>query len=191
MTQRRPATMGTRIALAAAGAVSLIAAACSSGGSASTHAGGAAPSGQGGAVTISTRSGPLGTYLTDGKGRTLYMFASDTATTSTCSGACARFWPPLTTSVAPAEQGGASGTLTRFTRADGSQQVAYDSHPLYYFNQDTHAGDTHGQGSDNFGAKWWVLDPAGTPITGMGPSAPSGAGSSTPAAPGSTAYSGY
>ena len=37
-----------------------------------------AASGGTSSITVATRSGPLGTYLTDGSGKTLYMFASDT-----------------------------------------------------------------------------------------------------------------
>jgi hypothetical protein len=79
--------------------------------------------------------------------------------------------------------------LTTFTRSDGTKQVAYDGHPLYYFDGDTGAGQVTGQGSDAFGAKWWLVDPAGTAITAAAVTV-SGA---TPAAPSSSApaNSGY
>jgi predicted lipoprotein with Yx(FWY)xxD motif len=164
-----------RIAVPLIGAGLLAAACASSGGSTSTPAA-AAPAGSssaaastaGGAATVQTKTGPLGTYLTDGSGNTLYMFASDTATTSSCSGACATAWPPLTSTSTPTGGSGVTGAFTTIMRSDGSMQVAYAGHPLYTFKGDSSAGATNGQGSTAFGAKWWVLNGAGTPIEGTG-----------------------
>jgi predicted lipoprotein with Yx(FWY)xxD motif len=50
-------------------------------------------------------------------------------------------------------------------RADGTEQVTYDGHPLYYFIADGSAGSTTGQGNDGFGAKWWLVAPSGSAIT--------------------------
>jgi hypothetical protein len=72
--------------------------------------------------------------------------------------------------------------LATITRSDGSKQVSYDGHPLYLFKEDTAPGDTNGQGSSNFGAKWWLLAPSGQPITSSG----SGSASSPSSAPGSS-----
>ena len=46
-----------------------------------------------GTATVKTRHGKLGTFLVDGKGRTLYLFEKDKTKKSTCSGACAAAWP--------------------------------------------------------------------------------------------------
>jgi predicted lipoprotein with Yx(FWY)xxD motif len=165
------------------GAVLLAACASSSGGGSAppAAAGGSTSASAAAALTIETHSGPLGTFLTDGKGNTLYMFASDTSSTSTCSGQCVVFWPPLAETTTPSVAGGASaGDLGAITRADGTKQVTYNGHPLYYFKEDTAAGDTKGQGNPGFGAKWWVLSPKGAPIEGSAsPAAPSPAPSSS------------
>ncbi|HEY8301223.1 MAG TPA: hypothetical protein VIG48_04935 [Jatrophihabitans sp.] len=170
----------------AAGALMLLASACSngsSGGSGSTNVAGTASaggSGAGTATTVVAHSGPMGTFLTDSAGKTLYMFASDTASKSNCSGACTGYWPPLTTTGAVHASGSVTtAKLTTITRTDGTKQVTYAGHPLYYYKGDTAAGDTNGQGSNNFGAKWWLLAPSGSPITGSGSSTSSGS-SSTP-----------
>jgi hypothetical protein len=42
--------------------------------------------------------------------------------------------------------------------------VTYGGHPLYYFVADKKAGDTSGQGINQFGAKWYVLTPTGNKI---------------------------
>ncbi|MBV8929073.1 MAG: hypothetical protein JO152_08115, partial [Mycobacteriaceae bacterium] len=43
-------------------------------------------------ATVAAGTGKLGTFLTDGQGLTLYLFAKDTTSTSTCSGACIDMW---------------------------------------------------------------------------------------------------
>jgi hypothetical protein len=43
------------------------------------------------------------------------------------------------------------------TRPDGTEQVAYNGHPLYLFVNDHSPGDVSGQGVSAFGAAWFVL----------------------------------
>jgi predicted lipoprotein with Yx(FWY)xxD motif len=118
-----------------------------------------------GATTVSTTKGELGTFLVDGQGRTLYLWEADTGSKSTCDGACAAAWPPVTTEGAGKAGGDAeSSKLGTTKRSDGSTQVTYDGHPLYRFAGDSKPGQTAGQGSDGFGAEWYVVDPAGTAI---------------------------
>ena len=112
-----------------------------------------------------TRTGPAGTYLVDGTGKSLYLFIIDTGGKSMCSGPCAQVWPPLTTNGKPTASSGVTASkLTTITRSDGSTQVVYAGHPLYYFVGDTSAGATNGQGINNFGGLWWLLSPAGMAI---------------------------
>ena len=123
-----------------------------------------------GSVVVGTATGELGDYLVDGPGRTLYLFQDDSAGVSSCDQACATAWPPLTTTTAPTAGAGVTAAeLTTITRSDGSRQVAYGGHPLYYFADDTAAGQTGGQGS---GGRWWVVGPDGAAITA--PATPAG-----------------
>jgi predicted lipoprotein with Yx(FWY)xxD motif len=116
-------------------------------------------------TTVAARQDPLGTILIDGSGRTVYLFEKDTSPTSTCTGDCASAWPPVTTTGAAHAGPGATASLVATTpRADGPTQLTYAGHPLYYYAGDHTAGDTHGQGLDQFGAGWYVLTPAGTKI---------------------------
>jgi predicted lipoprotein with Yx(FWY)xxD motif len=138
-------------------------------GSASSRA---ASGGSEGAVVIGTSTGPAGTYLSDATGRTLYLWVGDGAGKSNCSGDCARSWPPLTTGRAPSATDGVKAAgLGTVTRSDGSKQVTYVGHPLYYFANDIGGGSAIGQGSDSFGAKWWLVAPSGGAITTVPPSA--------------------
>jgi predicted lipoprotein with Yx(FWY)xxD motif len=106
--------------------------------------------------------GPFGAYLTDASGRTLYLYTSDTSPTSTCYGQCGANWPALLTNGAPQAGTGATQTfLGTSPRTDGSSQVTYKGHPLYYFNGDKAAGDTSGQGK--FGV-WYLVSPTGAQI---------------------------
>ena len=157
-------------ALAVAGA--LVLAAC--GGSSSTGSGStpsygtAKPStsdssnSSGAASVVSTKTSSLGTFLVDANGRALYLWDADHGAKSTCSGACAQAWPPLTTTSTPKASGKVEASLLGTTkRTDGSREVTYAGHPLYTFAGDTQAGQTTGQGSNGFGAPWWVVTPAG------------------------------
>ncbi|MFD9125658.1 hypothetical protein [Kitasatospora sp. NPDC059571] len=160
-------------AVAVLPAIAVGAAACSSGSSsapappASTGTQSsrpASPSGSGGAV-VAVHTSNQGMVLSDGHGRTLYLFEKDAPTMSNCDGACAAAWPPLTTTGAPqAGTGVTAADLGTLTRADHSIEVTYHGHPLYYFAGDHSPGDTNGQGSTAFGAKWYVLNPAGNKI---------------------------
>jgi predicted lipoprotein with Yx(FWY)xxD motif len=170
---RRPLVALT--ALAAAGA---IAAGCgsnnsSSGGSSSGGggiygSGGTSPtSGQSGVATVSTASGKLGSILVDGKGRTLYLFQKDQPNQSACSGACASAWPVDQSSGKPkAGSGLQAALLGTIKRTDGSTQVTYNKHPLYYYSGDSQAGQQNGQGLNAFGALWYVVAPSGAAVTG-------------------------
>jgi predicted lipoprotein with Yx(FWY)xxD motif len=128
-----------------------------------------------GGVQVRTARGTNGTFLTDSAGRSLYLWVADSNGMSSCSGSCARAWPPLTTKGMPTASGGAtSSDLGTITRSDGGKQVTYKGHPLYYFAGDSGPGKTTGQGSDAFGAKWWLVAPSGTAITSSGSPASSG-----------------
>lgn len=118
-----------------------------------------------GAAAVSTHESEGTTYLVDGDGRALYLWVADTGSESTCSGACAGAWPPLLTEGDPkAEDDAEQGALGTAARADGGTQVTYDGHPLYYYVEDE-GESVAGQGSDGFGAKWWLVDPSGDAIT--------------------------
>jgi predicted lipoprotein with Yx(FWY)xxD motif len=112
---------------------------------------------------VAVASNPkLGRILVDGGGRTLYLFVADTGKTSTCYTSCAQYWPPVLTKGAPRAVNGAAASLLGTTkRTDGSVEVTYAGHPLYYFITDKKPGDATGQGVDGFGGLWWVLTPSG------------------------------
>jgi predicted lipoprotein with Yx(FWY)xxD motif len=125
----------------------------------------AASTSPGAAAKVSIASTGLGRVLVDRRGHTLYLFANDTRGKSTCSGACAAFWPPLITAgKALAGPGVQSTRLGTTRRADGRLQVTYNHHPLYLFAKDVHKGETKGEGLDAFGAEWYAVSAAGAKV---------------------------
>jgi predicted lipoprotein with Yx(FWY)xxD motif len=183
--------------LAAAG---VLAAACSSGGSqssassaSSSAASSSAPSSSAtsaagtssSAATVDVRTSNGKSFLTDSSGRALYLWTPDTKTQSMCSGPCATAWPPLTVKGAPtAGTGVTASDLSTISRSDGTKEVTYAGHPLYYFAGDKAAGQTNGEASNGFGAPWYLVAPSGNQITSLGaataqPTAPSSSSSSS------------
>jgi predicted lipoprotein with Yx(FWY)xxD motif len=124
------------------------------------------PSGGAGTVIAVKHASKLGTILAAGsKKLTVYIFGGDKNGASSCSGACASVWPPVTTSGGPTVSGPASSAdLGTITRADGATQVTYKGHPLYFFARDKDSGDAYGQGVHGFGADWYVLAPSGSKV---------------------------
>jgi predicted lipoprotein with Yx(FWY)xxD motif len=126
----------------------------------------AASSSSGAGEAILTKHAKLGTILAAGaKKLTVYLFEADKGGQSTCTGPCAQVWPPVTTGAEAHASGAAvSADLGTITRSDGTKQVTYKGHPLYFFAKDKDSGDAYGQGSKAFGAGWYVLKPDGSKI---------------------------
>jgi len=122
-------------------------------------------------AALDVQNSRFGQILVDGQGRALYLFAADKTTDSTCYDACATAWPPML-----ADKGAkidamhdAIASLTgSTTRKDGTVQVTYNGHPLYYFVGDKNPGQIECQAIDNFGGAWYVVDPKGNAITTKG-----------------------
>jgi predicted lipoprotein with Yx(FWY)xxD motif len=143
-----------------------------------------------GGTVITTAKSSSGTFLTNGSGRAVYLWTKDTGDMSNCDGACAGAWPPVTTTGTATASGSAKASdIGTITRSDGSKQVTYDGHPLYYFSGDSGAGTATGQGSDGFGAKWWLVAPTGSDVTASVASFTAGGSAGAPAAPAAPASS--
>ena len=128
-------------------------------------------------ATVRVGSSSLGKILVDSHRRTLYLFKKDSGKKSECFGMCASFWPPLRVTGKPTVGTGLKASkVGTIKRSDGKRQVTYNGHPLYRFAKDTQPGDTNGQGLTAFGARWFVLSPAGRQITRQPSSAGAGGG---------------
>jgi predicted lipoprotein with Yx(FWY)xxD motif len=106
--------------------------------------------------------------LTDAKGMTLYYVATDTPTSSSCTGGCAKIWPPLLSTSAPSTEEALPGKLAVVKTANGSQ-VSYNGHLLYTYSGDTAPKQANGQG---VAGKWWVASVNVKPAAASGTTPP-------------------
>ena len=127
-------------------------------------------------------SATLGSYLTGPSGFTLYTLSSDSTAAPACNGPCLVNWPPLPVAPGGAVTGaaGATGTFGTFVRADGTTQVTYDGHPVYYFAHDTAAGQTNGEGIAALGGVWHVALAAAATATSTPGASPAASASLPP-----------
>ena len=107
----------------------------------------------------------FGRAVMNGKGRVLYLFDAETTTTPECYGACAEHWPPFLTRGKPRVVGeGLDPALVGTTlRTDGTRQVTYAGHPLYYYWADT-PGVVLCQDVFEYGGTWLIVNRRGNAI---------------------------
>jgi predicted lipoprotein with Yx(FWY)xxD motif len=101
--------------------------------------------------------------LFDASGQAIYLFEKERASTPACYGACAEAWPPVLTEGPPKGAGRVRSRLLGTTqRKDGSLQVTYAGHPLYYY---AHEGKNQVlcHNVSEYGGLWLVVTPSGEP----------------------------
>lgn len=105
----------------------------------------------------------FGQMLFDATGQAIYLVDIETSSKPTCYDACAEAWPPVLTRGDPvAGQGVESSMLATTERADGTVQVTYNDHPLYFYaREEKREVKCH----DIFlnGGNWYVVQPDGDP----------------------------
>ena len=85
---------------------------------------------------LATAKGTDGTYLTGTSGRVVYLWLGDRRLRNVHRG-CATNWPPVTVTSTPRTSGAAiASDIGTITRSDGSKQLTYKGHPLYYYAGD-------------------------------------------------------
>ena len=125
-----------------------------------------ATGGGGKGTTVKLASSDYGQVLFDGEDQAIYLFDKESGPMSECYGACAEAWPPVTTKGAPQAASGVDQSLLGTTqRDDGSMQVTYNGHPLYYYVDDG-PGQVLCQNVDEFGGLWLVVRANGEPVRG-------------------------
>jgi len=111
-----------------------------------------------GAALVGTGDTSLGPVLTDAEGNTIYALTKDSEGMSTCEGACAETWPPVTVEGSELPDGLDADLFSVIERSGEVYQLAANGAPLYTYSADTGPGETNGQGS---GGVWWVVTPEG------------------------------
>jgi len=149
--------LAVRTVIGAVGVVSVLALALL--GVALATAGGPRAVASGAGVTLKTAEIGGVTVLTNAKGMTLYWFTPDTPTTSTCTGSCAAYWPPVFGN--PEAGPGVTGKLGTITRPGRAVQATYDGHPLYTYIGDNGPGQANGNKLDLNGGLWYEVRVSG------------------------------
>ena len=122
----------------------------------------------GAAARLSVRSSEYGKTLFGPSGKVVYVFGGDRGSTSRCYGVCATAWPPLLTSAAPLAGSGVQARLLGTTkRQNGTLQVTYNGHPLYYYEADK-VGKVMCQHATMHGGLWLIIKPNGQPNMAKG-----------------------
>ena len=102
-----------------------------------------------------------GSMLYGADGQAIYLFDLEETSQPRCYDECATAWPPVLTQGQPAAGRGVDAGLIGTTkRADGSMQVTYGGHPLYFY---AHEEPWQVLCHDffDFGGTWYVVTPAG------------------------------
>lgn len=104
---------------------------------------------------IATTATAVGTVVTS-DGFTVYRYDKDRAnpSTSTCTGACTKSWPPVLGDGTPRLQGVPERLVGTVGRPDGTQQLTIDGWPVYRSSKDTRPGDVAGAGASG---TWWTI----------------------------------
>ena len=112
---------------------------------------------------ITADDSEYGTMLFDERGQAIYLFDKETSDSPACYDDCATAWPPVLTEGAPEADGEVDAALLGTTeREDGSMQVTYNGHPLYFY-ADEDPGEVLCHDVDDFGGTWLVVTPEGAP----------------------------
>ena len=113
------------------------------------------------AAKLSVQSTEYGKVLFGPSGKVVYAFGADKSSTSRCYGVCAAAWPPLLTKGAPLAASGVESKLLGTTkRRNGTLQVTYKGHPLYYYSADK-IGKVMCQHANMHGGLWLIVKPDG------------------------------
>lgn len=112
-------------------------------------------------TTITTASSEFGEVLWGPNRQVVYIWEKEPSTKAACYGDCAAAWPPVLTTGEPVAAGEVEGALLgTTTRRDGSKQVTYDGHPLYYYAHEG-PGEVKCHNVATHGGLWWVITPSG------------------------------
>lgn len=112
-------------------------------------------------TVITTGGSAYGPILYDSDRQAIYIWQPEDSAKPRCYGECAIAWPPVLTDAAPVAKGDvAAGKLGTTRRGDGTTQVTYNGHPLYYY-ADERPGEVRCHNVATHGGLWWVIRPNG------------------------------
>jgi len=114
-------------------------------------------------TTIIVADSAFGAMLFDASGQAIYLFDAEQTTRPECYDDCAVAWPPVLTVGRPQGLGRVKPDLLGTTRrGDGTTQVTYAGHPLYFY-ADEGKYEVLCHDIEGFGGTWLVVQPDGHP----------------------------
>jgi predicted lipoprotein with Yx(FWY)xxD motif len=115
-------------------------------------------------VGVIAADSDFGTMLYGADGQAIYLFDLEDSTRPRCYDECADAWPPVLTTGDPvAGRGVRSALLGTVERRDGTRQVTYAGHPLYFYaHEDPWQVLCHD--FEDFGGTWYVVQPDGAAV---------------------------
>lgn len=112
-------------------------------------------------TAITTAPSDFGEVLWGLERQVVYIWELEPSDTPECYGDCAAAWPPVLTEGDPVAEGKVDEELLGTTkRDDGTTQVTYNGHPLYYYAHEG-PGEVKCHNIETHGGLWWVITPAG------------------------------
>jgi len=112
-------------------------------------------------TTVKSGDSQFGSILFDGKGQAIYIWEVEDTKKAECYGDCAIAWPPVLTNGEPVASGDVKSELLGTTkRTDGTTQVTYNGHPLYYYAHEK-PGEVKCHNISTHGGLWWVIQSNG------------------------------
>jgi predicted lipoprotein with Yx(FWY)xxD motif len=126
------------------------------------------------AGVISLPEGTFGNVLAKRNKFTLYLLTDEVGVHYHCTNAngCFKFWKPLlvTKGQTVSIGSGVKGKVTLAARSATTEQVVFNSYPVYTFVGDSGPAEHNGEGLNTPWGLWYMLratalTPAGTPVT--------------------------
>jgi predicted lipoprotein with Yx(FWY)xxD motif len=116
-------------------------------------------------TTLELADSQYGSILFDADDQAIYLFDKEAGPKAECYGACAEAWPPVLTEGEPRAAAGAMASLLGTTeRTDGTTQVTYAGHPLYYYAHEG-PGQVLCHNVEEFGGLWLVVERGGEAVS--------------------------
>lgn len=112
-------------------------------------------------IVITSAGSDYGQMLFNDDGQAIYIWEREKSAKPRCYGDCAEDWPPVLTDGDPVATGRVSAKKLGTTqRSDGTTQVTYNGHPLYYYTDEL-PGEVRCHNVATHGGLWWVITPKG------------------------------
>jgi predicted lipoprotein with Yx(FWY)xxD motif len=112
-------------------------------------------------TTITSGDSEYGPMLFDANQQAIYIWEVEDSSTPECYNDCADAWPPVLTDGEPVADGDVDPELLGTTqRDDGTRQVTYNDHPLYFYAHEA-PGEVECHNIATHGGLWWVVQPDG------------------------------